>query len=94
MGSRPMRALQGTAVHTLSTVGSPLSRHLPWLARPRLTDQKLAFSTCPPPEQDVTLHDLDAANARPQGGQDILSMMGQVGAGRLFDPAVSFGHRP
>lgn len=30
--------------------------------------------------QDVTLHDLDAANARPQGGQDILSMMGQVGA--------------
>lgn len=31
--------------------------------------------------QDVTLHDLDSANARPQGGQDILSMMGQVGAG-------------
>jgi RuvB-like protein 1 (pontin 52) len=28
--------------------------------------------------QDVTLHDLDAANARPQGGQDILSMMGQL----------------
>jgi RuvB-like protein 1 (pontin 52) len=28
--------------------------------------------------QDVTLHDLDAANARPQGGQDILSMMGQM----------------
>jgi RuvB-like protein 1 (pontin 52) len=26
----------------------------------------------------VTLHDLDAANARPQGGQDILSMMGQM----------------
>merc|ERR1719189_2641808 len=25
--------------------------------------------------QDVTLHDLDSANARPQGGQDILSMM-------------------
>jgi hypothetical protein len=24
------------------------------------------------------LHDLDAANARPQGGQDILSMMGQL----------------
>jgi hypothetical protein len=24
------------------------------------------------------LHDLDAANARPQGGQDILSMMGQM----------------
>ena len=23
--------------------------------------------------QDVTLHDLDSANARPQGGQDILS---------------------
>ncbi len=28
--------------------------------------------------QDVTLHDLDTANARPQGGQDILSMMGQL----------------
>lgn len=28
--------------------------------------------------QDVTLHDLDSANARPQGGQDILSMMGQM----------------
>lgn len=27
--------------------------------------------------QDVTLHDLDTANARPQGGQDIVSMMGQ-----------------
>lgn len=29
-------------------------------------------------KQDVTLHDLDAANARPQGGQDILSLMGQM----------------
>nr|POE89478.1 ruvb-like protein 1 [Quercus suber] len=28
--------------------------------------------------QDVTLHDLDAANARPQGGQDTLSLMGQM----------------
>ncbi|AQK60872.1 RuvB-like protein 1 [Zea mays] len=28
--------------------------------------------------QDVTLHDLDAANAQPQGGQDILSLMGQM----------------
>lgn len=28
--------------------------------------------------QDVTLHDLDTANARPQGGQDILSMMNQL----------------
>lgn len=27
--------------------------------------------------QDLTLHDLDAANAAPQGGQDIMSMMGQ-----------------
>ena len=26
----------------------------------------------------MTLHDLDAANARPQGGQDILSLMGQL----------------
>jgi DNA polymerase III delta prime subunit len=28
--------------------------------------------------QDVTLHDLDVANSRPQGGQDIMSMMGQL----------------
>lgn len=28
--------------------------------------------------QDVTLHDLDSANAKPQGGQDILSMVGQL----------------
>ncbi|GMF73938.1 unnamed protein product [Aspergillus oryzae] len=28
--------------------------------------------------QDVTLHDLDMANARPQGGQDVMSMMGQL----------------
>ncbi|KAF8716948.1 hypothetical protein HU200_026051 [Digitaria exilis] len=28
--------------------------------------------------QDVTLHDLDVANAQPQGGQDILSLMGQM----------------
>ena len=28
--------------------------------------------------QDVTLHDLDMANARPQGGQDLVSMMGQL----------------
>jgi len=28
--------------------------------------------------QDVTLHDLDSANAKPQGGQDIMSVMGSV----------------
>ena len=28
--------------------------------------------------QDVTLHDLDAANARPQGGHDFISMMNQI----------------
>lgn len=28
--------------------------------------------------QDITLHDLDTANARPQGGQDIISVMGQL----------------
>mmetsp|Transcript_12366 Transcript_12366/g.16042 ORF Transcript_12366/g.16042 Transcript_12366/m.16042 type:complete len:456 (-) Transcript_12366:2038-3405(-) len=28
--------------------------------------------------QDVTLHDLDVANAKPQGGQDIVSLMGQM----------------
>ena len=28
--------------------------------------------------QDVTLHDLDVANARPQGGQDVMSIMSQL----------------
>jgi RuvB-like protein 1 (pontin 52) len=28
--------------------------------------------------QDVTLHDLDMANAKPQGGHDIMSMVGQM----------------
>jgi RuvB-like protein 1 (pontin 52) len=28
--------------------------------------------------QDVTLHDLDAANARPSGGSDVMSLMGQL----------------
>jgi RuvB-like protein 1 (pontin 52) len=28
--------------------------------------------------QDVTLHDLDVANAKPQGGRDIMSVMGQM----------------
>jgi len=28
--------------------------------------------------QDITLHDLDLANARPQGGHDLLSMVGQM----------------
>jgi DNA helicase TIP49 (TBP-interacting protein) len=28
--------------------------------------------------QDVTLHDLDAANAQPQGGKDMLSVMNQI----------------
>lgn len=28
--------------------------------------------------QDVTLHDLDMANAKPQGGQDVASLMGQL----------------
>ena len=28
--------------------------------------------------QDVTLHDLDMANAKPQGGQDFVSLMGQM----------------
>jgi RuvB-like protein 1 len=32
--------------------------------------------------QDVTLHDLDSANARPQGGQDIMSMLNQMGKPR------------
>ncbi len=28
--------------------------------------------------QDVTLHDLDVANAKPQGGHDFVSLMGQI----------------
>merc|ERR1711935_97982 len=32
--------------------------------------------------QDVTLHDLDMANAKPQGGQDIMSAMSQFGKQR------------
>lgn len=32
--------------------------------------------------QDVTLHDLDSANARPQGGRDIMSMLNQMGKPR------------
>ncbi|WFD40329.1 RuvB ATP-dependent DNA helicase pontin [Malassezia japonica] len=32
--------------------------------------------------QDVTLHDLDMANAKPQGGQDIMSIVGQLVHGR------------
>lgn len=28
--------------------------------------------------QDVTLHDLDIANAKPQGGHDFISLMGQI----------------
>jgi RuvB-like protein 1 (pontin 52) len=28
--------------------------------------------------QDVTLHDLDVANAKPQGGHDLMSMMGHM----------------
>lgn len=28
--------------------------------------------------QDVTLHDLDMSNAKPQGGQDLMSMVGQL----------------
>lgn len=32
--------------------------------------------------QDVTLHDLDIANAKPQGGQDVMSLMAQMGKPR------------
>jgi len=28
--------------------------------------------------QDITLHDLDLANAKPQGGQDFMSMVNQM----------------
>jgi RuvB-like protein 1 (pontin 52) len=32
--------------------------------------------------QDVTLHDLDVANAKPQGGQDVMSLMGAMMANK------------
>lgn len=32
--------------------------------------------------QDVTLHDLDMANSKPQGGQDVMSVMGQLVKGK------------
>ena len=38
----------------------------------------LAQPLTPSFAQDVTLHDLDAANARPQGGQDLMSVVGQM----------------
>lgn len=47
--------------------------------------------------QDVTLHDLDSANAKPQGGQDIMSVMGQVQEMHCIQrhplPAQSIRHR-
>lgn len=42
--------------------------------------------------QDVTLHDLDVANARPQGGQDILSMMGQLMKSKKTE--ITGNHQP
>jgi len=35
--------------------------------------------------QDITLQDLDMANAKPQGGQDIMSMMGQLMKPRMTE---------
>ena len=32
--------------------------------------------------QDVSIHDLDVANAKPQGGQDVMSLMAQMGKPR------------
>lgn len=32
--------------------------------------------------QDVTLNDLDMANSKPQGGQDVMSVMGQLVKGK------------
>lgn len=43
-----------------------------------VTKIEIYNSVCSEVVQDVTLHDLDMSNARPQGGQDILSMMGQL----------------
>lgn len=35
--------------------------------------------------QNVTLHDLDAANARPQGGRDLVTVMGQMAKPRKME---------
>ena len=39
---------------------------------------KVAISSWADTPQDVTLHDLDSANAKPAGGQDIMAVMGQL----------------
>jgi DNA helicase TIP49 (TBP-interacting protein) len=39
---------------------------------------ELVGNFCATALDEVTLHDLDMANARPQGGQDIMSVMGQL----------------
>lgn len=43
-----------------------------------MTERQQATGRLTTNAQDVTLHDLDAANARPQGGQDLMSVMGQM----------------
>ncbi|CAN1255651.1 RuvB-like protein 1 [Linum perenne] len=48
------------------------------LSLPNLIWKQKSMSHFLREKSDVTLHDLDAANARPQGGQDILSLMGQM----------------
>lgn len=40
--------------------------------------KQVGHSTYFPCVQDVTLHDLDVANARPQGGTDLMAVMGSL----------------
>ena len=56
---------------------APLPDPPPTLA---LTNHKqpTTHKTHPKQQKDVTLHDLDAANARPGGGNDIMSVMGSL----------------
>ena len=42
--------------------------------------------------QDVTLHDLDMASARPQGGQDIMAMVSQMGRQRKTEITEKLRH--
>ncbi|KAK6130932.1 hypothetical protein DH2020_035324 [Rehmannia glutinosa] len=67
---------KGTPEETLGAC-APLSLGARLIKTPRLGGYEEAMR-CRDHRVDVTLHDLDAANARPQGGQDILSLMGQM----------------
>ena len=59
-------------------VQAPSMRQLIWAAADNLSWMQGDVHKKKEVVQDVTLHDLDAANAKPQGGQDIMSVMGHM----------------